>query len=132
MAKDIVSYVARDLRSPEGGFYSAEDADSLPTRDSIVKKEGAFYVWTAKQLDELLQADAEMFKYHFGVRPEGNCDPRHDIQGELKGQVRFYLCRCTLPVLVLTLWPRTSCSRRTRLRRLRRSLESRPRRLNQP
>ncbi|PIL27795.1 hypothetical protein GSI_10948 [Ganoderma sinense ZZ0214-1] len=66
MAKDIVSYVARDLRSPEGGFYSAEDADSLPTRDSTVKKEGAFYVWTAKQLDELLGADAEMFKYHFG------------------------------------------------------------------
>ena len=87
MAKDIVSYVAKDLRSPEGGFYSAEDADSLPTRDSVVKKEGAFYVWTAKQLDELLHADAEMFKYHFGVRPGGNCDPSHDIQGELKGQV---------------------------------------------
>ncbi|KAI0360365.1 hypothetical protein OH77DRAFT_1393719 [Trametes cingulata] len=86
MAKDIVSYVARDLRSPEGGFYSAEDADSLPSNDSTVKKEGAFYVWTAKQLDELFGADAELFKYHFGVKREGNCDPSHDIQGELKGQ----------------------------------------------
>ena len=87
MAKDIVSYVARDLRNPQGGFYSAEDADSLPSRESTVKKEGAFYVWTAQQLDELLGTDAELFKYHFGVKPEGNCDPRHDIQGELKGQV---------------------------------------------
>ncbi|KAI0371371.1 hypothetical protein BV20DRAFT_1069463 [Pilatotrama ljubarskyi] len=86
MAKDIVSYVARDLRSPEGGFYSAEDADSLPSNDSTVKKEGAFYVWTAKQLDELLGADSEHLKYHFGVKAQGNCDPSHDIQGELKGQ----------------------------------------------
>ena len=87
MAKDIVSYVAKDLRSPEGGFYSAEDADSLPTRDSTVKKEGAFYVWTAAQLDELLGENSEIIKFHYGVKQEGNCDPKHDIQGELKGQV---------------------------------------------
>ena len=130
MAKDIVSYVAKDLRSPEGGFYSAEDADSLPTRDSAVKKEGAFYVWTAKQLDELLQADAEMFKYHFGVRPEGNCDPRHDIQGELRGQVRVCLRQPHPLVLELILWFRTFCSRRTQRRRLQRSSESRSRRCN--
>ncbi|KAI8968808.1 hypothetical protein BD414DRAFT_582030 [Trametes punicea] len=91
MAKDIVSYVAKDLRSPEGGFYSAEDADSLPTNDSTLKKEGAFYVWTAKQIDELLGPDAELFRYHFGVEAEGNCDPRHDIQGELKGQNVLYV-----------------------------------------
>ncbi|RDX46148.1 hypothetical protein OH76DRAFT_1407279 [Lentinus brumalis] len=86
MAKDIISYVGKDLTSPEGGLYSAEDADSLPSNDDTVKKEGAFYVWTAKQLDELLGEDAEMFKYHFGVKEQGNCDPSHDIQGELKGQ----------------------------------------------
>lgn len=91
MAKDIVSYVAKDLTSPEGGFYSAEDADSLPTNESTVKKEGAFYVWTAEQLDELLESDAELFKYYFGVKDEGNCGPSHDIQGELKGQVRLTL-----------------------------------------
>ena len=90
MAKDIISYVANDLTSPQGGFYSAEDADSLPSKDSTVKKEGAFYVWTAKQLDELLGPDVELFKYHFGVEEQGNCDPRHDIQGELKGQVRLF------------------------------------------
>ncbi|KAI0747133.1 hypothetical protein C8Q80DRAFT_1179544 [Daedaleopsis nitida] len=86
MAKDIIAYVAKDLTSPQGGFYSAEDADSLPTREHTVKKEGAFYVWTAQELDELLASDAEMFKYHFGVKDGGNCDPSHDIQGELKGK----------------------------------------------
>lgn len=87
MAADIVTYVTRDLRSPEGGFYSAEDADSFPSHDNTIKKEGAFYVWTALQLDEILGDRSDMFKHRYGVRPEGNCDPRHDIQGELKGQV---------------------------------------------
>lgn len=87
MAIDIIGYVARDLRGPEGGFYSAEDADSLPSSESTVKKEGAFYVWTAAQLDEILGHDAAMFKSHYGVKLDGNCDPKHDIQGELTGQV---------------------------------------------
>ena len=87
MALDIVTYISRDLRSREGGFYSAEDADSLPSNDSTIKKEGAFYVWTAALIDEILGDRSEMFKYHFGVKQEGNCDPKHDIQGELKGQV---------------------------------------------
>ena len=87
MAVDIVNYVARDLQNPGGGFYSAEDADSLPSTGSTVKKEGAFYVWTAQQLDEILGDRSLAFKYHYGVKPDGNCDPRHDIQGELTGQV---------------------------------------------
>ncbi|KAL7283967.1 hypothetical protein ACG7TL_001239 [Trametes sanguinea] len=91
MAKDIVTYVARDLRSTEGGFYSAEDADSLPSNDSTVKKEGAFYVWTANEIGSILGTDADLFKYHFGVEPNGNCDPSHDIQGELKGQNVLYV-----------------------------------------
>lgn len=90
MAADIVTYVTRDLRSPEGGFYSAEDADSFPSHDNTIKKEGAFYVWTALQLDEILGDRSDMFKHRYGVRPEGNCDPRHDIQGELKGQNVLY------------------------------------------
>ncbi|GBE89148.1 hypothetical protein BKA93DRAFT_862980 [Sparassis latifolia] len=90
MAADIVSYVARDLRSPEGGFYSAEDADSLPSADSTVKKEGAFYVWTVQQLEELLGESTNLFGYHFGVEAQGNCDPQHDIQGELRGQNVLY------------------------------------------
>lgn len=88
MATEIIAYVSRDLRDTEGGFYSAEDADSLPTEDVTDTKEGAFYVWTAKELDDILEKKSQLFKLYYGVREEGNCDPSHDIQGELKGQVR--------------------------------------------
>lgn len=91
MASDIVSYVSTSLTSPEGGFYSAEDADSFPTSESPLKKEGAFYVWTKSELDMILGEDSEIFGYAFGVKKEGNCDEKHDIQGELAGQVRTTL-----------------------------------------
>lgn len=42
----VLKYVQEQMTSPEGGFYSAEDADSLPTEESDEKKEGAFYVWS--------------------------------------------------------------------------------------
>ncbi|KAI0694518.1 hypothetical protein BC835DRAFT_1406417 [Cytidiella melzeri] len=91
MAIDIIDYVSRDLRSSEGGFYSAEDADSFPSHDSTVKKEGAFYAWTAEQLDEILgEGTAAIFGYHFGVKLGGNCDPKHDIEGHLTGQNILY------------------------------------------
>lgn len=82
----IVEYVLRDLRHPEGGFYSAEDADSLPKGDSAEKKEGAFCVWTRQELDSLLpkvkvkegkdKTKAELFCRMFGVKDGGNVDPR--------------------------------------------------------
>ena len=50
----MIEYVSRDLRHGDGGFYSAEDADSLPTPSSDHKKEGAFCVWTDEELSELL------------------------------------------------------------------------------
>lgn len=89
MAADIITYVSRDLRGPQGAFYSAEDADSLPSKDSTVKKEGAFYVWTDDELHQLLGEDAEIFNFAFGIKRGGNCDPKHDIQGELEGKVCF-------------------------------------------
>src|SRR4029078_2712917 len=46
VGEDTLAYVLRDLRDPAGGFYSAEDADSLPQHDSTEKREGAFYVWS--------------------------------------------------------------------------------------
>lgn len=89
-ARSILTYSARDLRSPAGGFYSAEDADSLPARGAPAKKEGAFYVWTTAELDAILGEDSDVFRYRYGATDEGNCDPRHDIQGELRGQVRVH------------------------------------------
>jgi uncharacterized protein YyaL (SSP411 family) len=42
VAKDILNYVQRDLSDPNGGFYSAEDADSLPMFESMEKR-GTFF-----------------------------------------------------------------------------------------
>ena len=102
LARDIFAYVARDLTSPLGGFYSAEDADSavgpalvagpeggLPASGSPARKEsehaeGAFYVWTRAELGALLGVDAEFFCAHYDVKPEGNV--AHDPHGEFGGK----------------------------------------------
>ena len=65
-ARDVFGYVSRDLSAPEGGFYSAEDADSEG-------EEGRFYVWTPDQIEAALpSADAALFCDAYGVTPEGN------------------------------------------------------------
>lgn len=65
-AEETIEYVLRDLTAPEGGFYSAEDADSEG-------EEGLFYLWTPAQIRELLEADdATWFSARFGLSDEGN------------------------------------------------------------
>ncbi|RKP38010.1 spermatogenesis-associated protein 20, partial [Dimargaris cristalligena] len=85
--RDILAYVARDLTSAQGGFYSAEDADSLPESGAVKKKEGAFCVWTWTELQTRLgHLRADLFAHAFGVRPQGNVNPEMDPHGELVGQ----------------------------------------------
>ncbi|VDN02553.1 unnamed protein product [Thelazia callipaeda] len=91
---DIVSYVHDNLTHKSGGLYSAEDADSLPDFDSDKKKEGAYYVWTEKEIDEILKNKpvndfqeltyADVFKLHYNVKPDGNVSRYSDPHGELK------------------------------------------------
>ncbi len=86
IARQIAAYVRRDLTHAEGGFFSAEDADSLPSADAVEKKEGAFYVWTAAEIDSLLGAKpGSIFRYAYGARKDGNARPESDPHGELKG-----------------------------------------------
>jgi uncharacterized protein YyaL (SSP411 family) len=71
VARDVLDYVGRDLTSPEGGFYSAEDADS-PDGEGR-SEEGAFYVWTAAEVESVLGRErAKAFLAHYGITPEGN------------------------------------------------------------
>jgi uncharacterized protein len=82
----ILRYVSRELTSPEGGFYSAEDADSLPAKDSARKTEGAFYVWTHAEIAEVLgEGRRAEFTETYGVRPDGNVPDYSDPHGELTG-----------------------------------------------
>jgi uncharacterized protein YyaL (SSP411 family) len=85
--RGTLDYVLRDLTSPEGGFYSAEDADSLPSIEAAEKKEGAFYVWSEAEINrELTSKEAIIFRRMYGVEPAGNVHAGSDPHGELAGR----------------------------------------------
>ena len=91
VARDILDYVARDMVSKEGGFFSAEDADSPviaagADRGHLETKEGAFYVWTEKEIDAALGNAANIFAFHYGVQPQGNAPEGSDPQDEFRGK----------------------------------------------
>ncbi len=86
VARDILDYVARDMTSKNGGFFSAEDADSLFEHGKPEHGEGAFYVWTEKQVDASLGDDSSAFKFHYGVQSHGNTPEGSDPQDEFRGK----------------------------------------------
>lgn len=72
VALETADFMVRELRTPEGGFASALDADSALADGSGKHAEGAYYVWTPGQLREVLGAeDAEFAMRYFGVTEEG-------------------------------------------------------------
>jgi uncharacterized protein YyaL (SSP411 family) len=86
VAREILDYLLREMRGPEGGFVSAEDADSLPSARALKPAEGAYYVWRFDEIRDALAGDAPLFAFHYGVEPAGNVPAPQDAQGELKGQ----------------------------------------------
>jgi hypothetical protein len=75
--REIVSYVMRDLYSPEGAFYSAEDADSEGV-------EGKFYVWTEEEVLRILgQEEGQLLINAFRVTSQGNF--REESTGQYTG-----------------------------------------------
>jgi uncharacterized protein YyaL (SSP411 family) len=85
IAEDTLQYVRRDMTDERGGFYSAEDADSVPPETHLDKHahkmEGAFYAWTAEEIRTQLGADAEIFEQRYGILPNGNApfDPQNEF-----------------------------------------------------
>jgi uncharacterized protein YyaL (SSP411 family) len=76
VAHETIDYVLRDLRHPEGGFYSAEDADSLDEHGH--SHEGHFYVFTPGEFDEALPAElADEAKEWFGITEAGNFEGKN-------------------------------------------------------
>jgi hypothetical protein len=66
VVRDILDYVLRDMTHPDGGFYSAEDADSEG-------HEGKFYCWTKAELEKLLTPDEfNVVTRYFGITEDGN------------------------------------------------------------
>lgn len=70
VARQIFEYVLRDMTSPEGGFYSALDADSEGV-------EGKFYLWSPKEIAEILDEDAAVkFSAYYGINEKGNFESK--------------------------------------------------------
>jgi uncharacterized protein YyaL (SSP411 family) len=72
IVRETIGFVDRELSSPEGGFYSALDADSEG-------EEGKFYVWTAKEIDTVLGEDADFFKRVYGADGTPNFEEKFII-----------------------------------------------------
>jgi uncharacterized protein YyaL (SSP411 family) len=71
IAEETLDYVMRDMRSPEGGFYSAEDADSEGV-------EGKFYVWTPEEIEATLEPeDAKLAERYWDVTERGNFEGKN-------------------------------------------------------
>ncbi len=73
VAREVFTYVLRDMTAPEGAFYSAEDADSEG-------KEGLFYLWTPQEVREILgEESAELFCSFYDIREGGNFEGGRSI-----------------------------------------------------
>ncbi len=71
IAEETLDYISRDMTSPEGGFYSAEDADSEG-------EEGKFYVWTPDEIEETLEPeDAKLALRYWDVTERGNFEGKN-------------------------------------------------------
>ena len=113
VAGDTLAYVLRDMTDEAGGFYSAEDADSLPPEaDGAAagaagaaapagrKAEGAFYLWTASEVETLLGADAAVVTRRLGIEPHGNAPA--DPLGEFTGKNIPFLAQGVRDIAALT------------------------------
>jgi hypothetical protein len=81
VVEETIGYVLRDLSHPDGGRYSAEDADSLADADADHAEEGEFYVWTADEVAGVLAAaglaeHTEAVCEWYGITAAGNFEGR--------------------------------------------------------
>jgi uncharacterized protein YyaL (SSP411 family) len=71
ITEEILDFIIREMRDPNGGFYSTQDADSEGV-------EGKFYVWNREEFDEVAGEDAEILGRYFNVSDHGNWE-QHNI-----------------------------------------------------
>lgn len=96
VADKIYEYLITDLRHPNGGFFSGEDADSYRQEGDGEKIEGAFYAWTQDEVQMLFTENtdqfvdsaraSEIYLHYYGMTEEGNVQPSSDPHGHLLGR----------------------------------------------
>jgi uncharacterized protein len=91
VTRDILDFALREMRSPEGAFYSALDADSPIEKGNAEHGEGVFYVWAAHEIERALGKEtASIFDFRYGVEAGGNVPSGQDVEGWMKGKNVFY------------------------------------------
>ena len=105
VAEDTLGYVRREMTDPAGGgFYSAEDADSVPPEHAgdadAHTSEGAFYIWRDAEIAALFADEADVVRFRFGIERDGNAP--HDPQREFVHKNLLYIARDLEDVARLT------------------------------
>ena len=99
VARETLDYVLREMTSPDGAFFSAQDADSPDPENPAKKREGAYYVWKEEEIRKILpEKEAGIFLYRYGMSKKGNV--AQDPQEEFKSQNVLFIAR-TLPETAL-------------------------------
>lgn len=85
---DIATYLTSPpMGAPSGGFFSAEDADSYPSKSDTEKREGAYYVWSLKEFHDVLgDKDGDICARFYGVTADGNVASQNDPHDEFISQ----------------------------------------------
>ena len=80
MINDLATYITSDpIQRDGGGFYSSEDSDSAPSKADTEKREGAYYVWTLKELVTVLgPQQGDLAARFYGVKADGNIAQEYD------------------------------------------------------
>lgn len=86
--EETIEWVAREMTSPEGGFYSSLDADSEG-------EEGKFYLWSEKELDALLGSDSAVVKGYYGASAPGNFEGSNILH--VRTDASFSAARAGIP-----------------------------------
>jgi len=72
VVEETIAFITRELKTPEGGFYSAKDADSEG-------EEGKYYVWTKSEIEALLGDEASLFCEVFNISESGNWEQGKNV-----------------------------------------------------
>ena len=91
IAEETLDYVAREMTSPQGGFYSTQDADSEG-------EEGKFFVWSVDEIRDVLGDQADEFIEVYGVKRGGNWEGKNilELTGTLEQREKLADARAML------------------------------------
>ncbi|MBD0403468.1 thioredoxin domain-containing protein [Flammeovirga sp. EKP202] len=76
VVKETIDFCNRELRAPNGAYFSSIDADSEG-------EEGKYYLWSEKEIDNLLQDQSAVFKSYYGVSKGGNFESKNILEKKM-------------------------------------------------